>query len=187
MDSSLPDDSPAPRTRRPTTVDDLTQRNVDDIARLEAATDADTTRMDEAARRISEFGGSPRFVWLHVLLFSLWIGVNTLAPFKAFDPYPFTFLTLVVSLEAIFLSAFILMSQNRDARLAERRNQLDLQLNLLTEQETTRILALLELVARKVGVEHLDALDPPLQVLEQATRPEKLAEQIARVQERKRQ
>ena len=70
--------------------------------------------------------------------------INDLPGVPHFDPFPFTFLTLVVSLEAIFLSAFILISQNHETRLSERRNQLDLQINLLTEQENTKMLKLLE-------------------------------------------
>ena len=81
-----------------------------------------------------------------------------------------------MSLEAIFLSAFILISQNHETRLTERRNQLDLQINLLTEQENTKMLKLLERMAQKIGVTTED--DPTVQVLEQSTRPEKLVEQI---------
>lgn len=89
--------------------------------------------------------------------------------------YPFSLLTLIVSLEAIFLSTLILMSQNRDAHLSERRNQLDLQINLLTEQENTKMLTMLKQIADKVGadVSH----DPTLAVLGQATQPAKLVEQ----------
>ena len=79
-------------------------------------------------------------------------------------------------MEAIFLSAFILISQNQETRLSERRNQLDLQINLLTEQENTKMLKVLERIAQKIGVSTED--DPSVQVLEQATRPEKLVEQI---------
>ena len=93
-----------------------------------------------------------------------------------FDSFPFNFLTLIVSLEAIFLSTFILISQNHETRLSERRNQLDLQINLLTEQENTKMLTLLGRIAEKVGVKIDD--DPTLQVLEQATRPEQLVDQI---------
>jgi len=98
------------------------------------------------------------------------------------DPYPFTFLTFIVSLEAIFLSTFILISQNHETRLSERRNQLDLQVNLLTEQENTKMLKVLERIADKVGANTQD--DPSLQVLEQSTRPEKLVEQIEEATEK---
>jgi uncharacterized membrane protein len=105
-----------------------------------------------------------------------WIIINIIPGVGHFDPFPFTFLTLVVSLEAIFLSTFILISQNHETRLSERRNQLDLQINLLTEQENTKMLTLLARIAKKVGARRDD--DPHLQVLEQATQPEKLVDQI---------
>jgi uncharacterized membrane protein len=109
-------------------------------------------------------------------VFALWIGWNALPVLPHFDPYPFTFLTLVVSLEAIFLSSFILISQNYEMRVTERRSQLDLQINLLAEQENTKILQMLDRMARKLGVSEED--DPEVRVLEQATRPETLARQI---------
>ncbi len=97
---------------------------------------------------------------------------------KGFDPYPFPLLTLIVSLEAIFLSTFILISQNRDVRLSERRSQLDLQINLLTERENTKMLTMLKQIADKVGADV--SQDPSLTVLEQVTEPAKLVEQIER-------
>jgi hypothetical protein len=69
-----------------------------------------------------------------------------------FDPYPFQFLTFVVSLEAIFLSTFILISQNRQNRISELRNHLDLQINLLSEQENSKVLAMLEALLRFHGL-----------------------------------
>jgi uncharacterized membrane protein len=134
--------------------------------------------MDEIACKISAFCGSGRFVWLHVVWFALWLTLNSWPGLPHPDPYPFTFLTLVVSLEAIFLSAFILMSQNRAARIDDLRNQLALQIDLLTEQETTKLLRVVEAIAERVGVE--DRGDPPLEVLQQATDPEQLARQIER-------
>ena len=128
------------------------------------------------ADRISSFCGSMGFVWVHVVWFSAWIGGNAILPIKAVDPYPFSFLTLVVSLEAIFLSTFIMISENRQQRIDERRSHLDLQINLLAEQENTKILQLLEEIAKKVGVD--TTKDPNVAVLEHATRPEKLLEQI---------
>ena len=81
-----------------------------------------------------------------------------------------------MSLEAIFLSTFILISQNYDMRISERRNQLDLQINLLSEQENTKMLQMLERIAKKVGA-HVDD-DPQVRALEEATRPESLVRQI---------
>ena len=177
--SGTPDGPGLPGYRQPRTVDELTEQNVRAIHQLERAASAHRSSFDHLADRIGAFGGSRHFLWVHVLLFSGWIAVNTWPGAPHFDPYPFTFLTLVVSLEAIFLSAFILISQNQAARLSDRRNQLDLQINLLTEQENTKMLVLLQRMAEKMGVG--DGEDPSVQVLEQAMRPDKLAEQIDKV------
>ncbi|HEY1230138.1 MAG TPA: DUF1003 domain-containing protein, partial [Ramlibacter sp.] len=91
-------------------------------------------------------------------------------------PFPFTFLTMWASVEAIFLSSFVLISQNYQMRVAERRNQLDLQINLLAEQENSKMLLLLESIARTVGAPQGE--DPEVGVLVQATRPHELAQQI---------
>jgi uncharacterized membrane protein len=162
--------------RKATTGDDVTRQNVEAMRRLEEAQMARRTTADRIAAAIAKFCGSMTFVWIHVVLFTFWLGYNSLPAFEAFDPYPFTFLTLVVSLEAIFLSTFILISQNYDMRISERRNQLDLQINLLSEQENTKMLQLLEGIAKKVGVHVED--DPQVRALEEATRPESLVRQI---------
>jgi uncharacterized membrane protein len=139
---------------------------------------ANRSRSQRVAHAIAAFCGSTAFVWANAALFAGWIIANSIPGLLEADPFPFTFLTLVVSLEAIFLSSFILISQNEEARLAERRNALGLQIELLSEQENTKMLRVLELIAQKVGVDLDD--DPSLAALEQATRPEKLAEQIDR-------
>jgi uncharacterized membrane protein len=154
----------------------MTQRNVQTIAQLEQAAKVQRPKSDQVADVIANFCGSMPFVWVHLIWFVVWIILDTAPGIKHFDPYPFNFLTLVVSLEAIFLSTFILISQNHETRLAEKRNQLDLQVNLLTEQENTKMLTLLGRIAEKVGAKTDD--DPTLQVLEQATRPEQLVDQI---------
>jgi uncharacterized membrane protein len=155
---------------------DVTRQNIKAMRELEEAAMARRTGADRAAAVIARFCGSITFVWIHVAVFTCWIGYNSLPWFKAFDPYPYTFLTLVVSLEAIFLSTFILISQNYDMRVAERRNQLDLQINLLAEQENTKALQMLERIAKKVGAHVSD--DPQVRALEEATRPDRLVEQI---------
>ncbi len=160
--------------------DDLTRENVQSMRRVEEAALANRSRADRMAAFIAGFCGSMSFVWIHVVAFSIWIAFNTLPGVHHFDPYPFTFLTLVVSLEAIFLSSFILISQNYELRISDRRNQLDLQINLLTEQENTKMLQLLERIARKVGVD--DPADTDLRVLKEDTDPEKLINQIEQAQ-----
>jgi uncharacterized membrane protein len=162
--------------RKSETGEDVTRQNVLAMRQLEEAAMAKRTGADRVAAAIARFCGRMSFVWIHVMVFAAWIAYNTLPWFHAFDPYPFTFLTLVVSLEAIFLSTFILISQNYEMRVSERRNQLDLQINLLAEQENTKALQMLERIAKKVGAHVAD--DPQVRALEEATRPESLVEQI---------
>jgi uncharacterized membrane protein len=162
--------------RKSETGEDVTRQNVLAMRQLEEAAMARRTGADRVAAAIARFCGQMSFVWIHVVLFAVWIGYNALPWFKPFDPYPFTFLTLVVSLEAIFLSTFILISQNYDMRVSERRNQLDLQINLLAEQENTKALQMLERIAKKVGAHVSD--DPQVRALEEATRPDALVRQI---------
>jgi len=183
--SAAPAAAPHARQDRPRTVDELTRRNVDTIARIEAAAKVQSTGQ-KVATQVVAFCGSATFIWLHLLWFALWMLLNS-GPWLVHppDPYPFTFLTLVVSLEAILLSAFILSSQNQEARLSDRLNHLDLQINLLSEQENTKMLQVLEGIARHLGVKDLDT-DPSAQVLEEATRPEHLVAQIERAARRRR-
>jgi uncharacterized membrane protein len=162
--------------RKSETGEDVTRQNVLAMRQLEEAAMARRTGADRVAAAIARFCGQMSFVWIHVVLFAVWLGYNSIPWFKPFDPYPFTFLTLVVSLEAIFLSTFILISQNYDMRVSERRNQLDLQINLLAEQENTKALQMLERIAKKVGAHVSD--DPQVRALEEATRPEALVRQI---------
>jgi uncharacterized membrane protein len=164
--------------RQQKSADELTADNVAAVIRLEREVREGRSRTDRVVDKITRFSGSMTFVWAHVVWFGLWIGYDFVRRNSTFDPYPFQLLTLVVSLEAILLSALILISQNRDAKLSERRNHLALQIALLTEQENTKMLQILEKVARKVGVQDLG--DPTLAVLEESTRPERLAQQIDR-------
>jgi uncharacterized membrane protein len=163
-------------TAPPRKMDDLTGQNVAAMRRLEELADTQRGFADKVAAFVAKFCGSITFVWIHVAIFAAWLAFNSIPGLPHFDPYPFTFLTLCVSLEAIFLSAFILISQNYEMRISDRRNQLDLQINLLAEQENTKMLQLLEAIAQKVGCGMED--DPEIRALEEATRPETLARQI---------
>ena len=177
-DSQRPAPSQSHTYHQPQTVEDVVQQNIDTILQLDKAARAQRTLLARVVDSITAFCGSLSFVWAHALWFGFWIGENLLRGSAGFDPYPFPLLTLIVSLEAIFLSTFILISQNRDLQLSERRNQLDLQINLLTEQENTKMLTMLKQIADKVGADV--SQDPTLAVLEQSTQPEKLVEQIER-------
>src|SRR5262249_18070188 len=115
-------------------------RNVATVAELEADALAHRSTRERWADRIAQMAGTPGSAIVHMGWFGVWILVNVglLPILPVFDPFPFPFLTLVVSLEAIFLSIFVLVSQNLLTRQADRRALLDLQINLLAEQESTR-------------------------------------------------
>jgi uncharacterized membrane protein len=157
--------------------EELTRRNVERVLALEAGEHAKATTADRVADAITSFSGSIRFVWITVVLVGSWVVFNLALPEPArIDPFPFPLLTLVLSVEAIFLAIFILMSQNRAAGVSEKRSQLDLQLNLLSEQENTKMLLMLEQIGNAVGAEISGG--PDVEALAQATQPEALSEQI---------
>lgn len=151
-----------------------TRQNVRQITAIEEEARARRSRLSRAIDAIAAFAGQPIFLVVHVAWFATWIGWN-LGP-RAFDPYPFNFLTLVVSLEAILLSAFVLMAQNRMAEEADRRARLDLQVNLLAEQELTAILRVLCQIADKTGVDL--STDPVIQHFRAPTDVQEIAEML---------
>jgi len=163
--------------RQPRSVEELTARNVETVARLEEAAKAKRTPADRIVDGITGFCGSLTFVWVHAALFGLWVAYNLVPRVPHFDPYPFQLLAMTVSMEAIFLSTFILISQNRQGRLAERRSHLDLQINLLAEQESTKILSMLDAISKRLDVPDSD---PEVSVLTGATEPQRLVAQIER-------
>jgi uncharacterized membrane protein len=172
-----------PRPEQPASdarsVEELTRRNVERIQALEREEHGKATTADRVADAIANFVGSIAFAWVTVVLIGGWVVGNLLVPpDDRIDSFPYPLLTLVLSIEAIFLAIFILMSQNRAAHVSEKRSHLDLQLNLLSEQENTKMLLMLEDIAKAVG--HRTPSDPEVQVLEQATEPEALSRQIDR-------
>jgi uncharacterized membrane protein len=140
---------------------------------------------DKLADLITAFSGQVNFVYLHVVWFAVWIVWN-LGAFgaKPFDPYPFGLLTMIVSLEAIFLSTFVLISQNRLSEEADRRANLHLQIGLLSEHEITRALQMLEQIQVKIGVEPEAGTD--LKELETEVRPEDVLQEIEKLEHRMR-
>jgi uncharacterized membrane protein len=162
--------------RNGNSAEELTEQNIDKVSQLEESARQQRTSTDRIAEAIANFCGSMTFVWVHVVWFGGWILLNLIPGVPHFDPFPFTFLTLVVSLEAIFLSTFILISQNLETRISERRSHLDLQLNMLSEQENTKMITILLAIAEKVGADL--SHDPHLVALTEETMPERLVEQI---------
>ena len=128
--------------------------NVEKIAQLEAEQLHRRSFFERIGDRAVAIVGSGWVALFHLLWFLGWILVNTgrVPGVEPFDPYPFNFLTMIVSLEAIFITLAVLNNQNRMTHQADKRAHLDLQVNLLAEQESTATLRLLQRVARKVGV-----------------------------------
>jgi uncharacterized membrane protein len=154
------------------------RHNIELISRMEEKYLSDRALGDRISDGIAAFSGSMTFVVLHLMIYGLWILVNlNVLPMRAFDPFPFMLLSMVVSLEAIFLSTFVLMKQNRMSRRADSRAHLDLQINLLAEKEMTMMLQMLRLIGKEVGVK-APSLDRELAQLSGETPIEMLADQI---------
>lgn len=158
-----------------TALEQETRSNVLKIAEIEEAQKSNRTMGEKIAEVVAAFCGSMIFVYVHIVWFIMWMVLNSFFTATKFDPFPYTFLTLVVSLEAIFLSTFILISQNHETQLTERRNHLDLQINMLVEQENTKMLGLLQRIAVKVGIPDDD---PDSATLLEPMEPGRLVEQI---------
>jgi uncharacterized membrane protein len=156
------------------------ERNIRTITRLRLQTAQEWNVQDRLADAITSFSGSMLFVYLHIGWFGAWLLVNTgRVGLPPFDPFPYGLLTMVVSLEAIFLSTFVLISQNRFSDEADRRAELDLQIGLLAEHELTRVLQMLDAIQDKLGIEN--HADSELADLEMETRPEDMLAEIDRV------
>ena len=122
---------------------------------IKAKADAKRTFMEKMADSMTASFGSNTFLWFNVVFFVLWLLINTnkIYFFIPFDPYPFNLLTNVVSLEAIILAIFVLISQNRTAKIDDLRNETDLQLNLISEREITKLIKMVSLLLEKEGID----------------------------------
>jgi uncharacterized membrane protein len=132
-----------------------TQLNIDAIAKLEHEALLRRSPTERASDAITKFVGSTAFLLLQVLLVLTWSAINRgLIPgVKAFDPFPFGILALVISSESVVLTIFVLISQNRMARQAEKRSHLDLQVGMLAEQELTAVLQMQHKICQRLGID----------------------------------
>jgi len=133
-------------------IDELTQRNVAIIAEMEKAEANVRSRGERVADRIAAWVGSWTFIIAQTFILVLWIILNWIAWTNHWDPYPFILLNLALSFQSAYAAPILMISQNRQAKLNERRNHLDLQINMLAEQETTEILRLLRLLCEHSGL-----------------------------------
>jgi uncharacterized membrane protein len=156
---------------------EIVEQNIETLVTLKRHRSRQRTLEDRAADAITGFSGSMRFVYFHLILFAGWMLLgNGLFGVPRFDPYPYQLLTMAVSLEAIFLSTFVLVSQNRMAIEADRRADLDLHVDLLTEHEITRALKMLDAIQDKLGIANDE--DRELRELEDECTPTAVLEQL---------
>ena len=134
-------------------IDELTRQNVAIIAEMERASSQARTPYDRLAEWLANLVGSWTFLIVQSLILVTWLTLNIVMWIRHWDPYPFILLNLALSVMSAYAAPVLMISQNRQAKLNERRNHLDLQINMLAEQETTEILRLLRLLCEKSGVE----------------------------------
>jgi uncharacterized membrane protein len=172
--SSLP--LPTPDHNNPNLAD-IVETNVHKIIALRKEQEKSETFQERIADWLTALSGSIPFAYIHALWFIVWVIINVgWTPLPKFDPFPFGLLTLIVSLEAIFLSTFVLISQNRQAAIQDQRADLDLHINLLAEHEITRILKLVDAIADHMGL--AEGEDKEVDELKKDVAPEMVLEEI---------
>src|SRR5579862_1476778 len=156
-----------------------TQYNIEAIARLEHEALERRSPTERISDAITRFVGNLGFLLAQLALIGAWSAVNLhlIPSLKAFDPFPFGVLALIVSSESVFLTIFVLISQSRMARQSERRSHLDLQVGMLSEQELTTILQMLQKLCQHVGV-NVDSSKQEVQSFSKTTDVHKLASEL---------
>ena len=170
-------DSVGPGVRPPASMSGLIDRNVEALVKRRQQERARTGLQEKVADAITAFAGSMKFVYLHLAVYGLWIVVNLgwLPLLPRFDP-TFVVLAMVASVEAIFISTFVMISQNRMARMADQRADLDLQISLLAEHEITRLVTLVTEMAKRLDVP--SARDPELREIAKDVAPERVLDRM---------
>ncbi len=141
------------RSSEPGATPPSAESNINTVIRLEERSLKERTLSDRLSDSIASFVGSMPFVVIHIVWFGVWVGLNE--GLWKFDPYPFALLCMLVSLEGVLLSTFVLIKQNRMSQRADHRSHLDLQINLLSEKEITKVLQLQRLICERLGIEEV--------------------------------
>jgi uncharacterized membrane protein len=174
--------SPTVPPPQPAGLNSTLERNIQALHHRARLDTEKATAQDKLAGAVTAFTGSMTFVYLHLVIVLAWVAVNAgLVPGAPRFDRTFVILATAASVEAIFLSTFVLISQNRAARAADRRADLDLQINLLTEHEVTRLIALTAAVAEKLGVS--EAQDPAIHELQRNVAPEAVLDTLEGTEE----
>jgi uncharacterized membrane protein len=157
----------------------IVERNISALFNRRKEEEERKTREERIADKVTKFTGSMFFVYLHLTLFGIWIIWNIgWLGFKAFDP-SFVVLAMFASVEAIFLSTFVLISQNRMNIQADKRAELDLQVSLLAEHEITKLVTLVSAIAKKMDI--TEANDKEIEELARDIHPEKVMDTMEKL------
>ncbi len=125
------------------------------VKSLKAKADAKRTKFEVLADKLTSLFGSIHFLTLNILIFLVWISINigVIPTVSPFDPFPFGLLTTIVSLEAIILAILVLISQNRASQVDDLREEIDLQVDIITEQELTKLIHMTSILMEKNGID----------------------------------
>ncbi len=150
------------------------------VKSFKAKANAKRSPTEKIADLLTSSFGTVTFLILNALFFLVWIvwNLGAISGLEPIDPYPFGFLTMIVSLEAIFLAIIVLISQNREARVAELREEVDLYINTYAENEITKIMHLLILLLEKNGID--SSKDPDLQEMLSKLESDKIEEELGK-------
>jgi uncharacterized membrane protein len=156
------------------------ERNIQTLCRRRAAEAAAASWQDRMADAVTRFTGSMPFVYLHLVFFGCWI-IGNLGWIPGIRPWDETFvvLAMIASVEAIFLSTFVLITQNRMAGAADKRADLDLQISLLAEHEISKLAVLTSAIANHLGVK--SNIEPDVADAKQEVAPDKVLDKIEAV------
>ncbi len=171
---------PMVRPPRAATMSTALSRNIDALVERRRKEAAAATREEKIAQAITGFTGSMRFVYLHVVIYGAWIAANlgVIPSVPKFDP-SFVILAMEASVEAIFLSTFVLISQNRTSAAADKRADLDLQINLLAEHELTKVMDIVSRMAAHLDVPLVDAKEAEeIEEIKQDVAPEAVLDEL---------
>lgn len=168
---------------RSSEVSEILDRNINALLDRRTKDEQELSREDKIAGAIGGFAGSMRFIYLHLLVFSGWIAINLgwLPLVPVFDP-SLVILAMAASVEAIFISTFVMINQNRMARQEDKRAELSLQISLLSEHETTKLLGMVSAITKHLDIP-VDVEESELEELKRSIPPETVLEEIERAKD----
>ena len=161
--------------------DQLVASTVAELKDIEADQRARMSWQEQAAERVTKLTGSGSFVVVNAAWFLLWIAVNLTGIPTQFDPFPFSLLTMLVSLEAIFLSIFVLISENAQSARADHRARVDMEINVMTEREVTKLIRIIAELTQHLGLPESE--DAELRDMMQKVRVGRVAKAVEAIED----